>query len=359
MAEWSNTNGNQNVSQLPLSSFYQESTYTDNTWSTTIWTFNPSELPILKPVTPSPLSWGGTGFSLVTYAQSRTASHYLDSSWTSPPWNFPDNELPTLVYPSGTFPNWGGSGFNTITKAQSMMKNTYLDSDWDMERVWVIREGIGLPRHVYRYGTEGNLGDPLEHAKRYIMVEPHIQGTMNWDGVTWKYIQTFYRNPNPPLKGEPGTRVTYAVTPIDENQLWYDPTVGREVPVTFIASAIRDPLGAGGFSKYTNEKVRSDILNNSYSTIINFYFARLSDLPKDNYKLKIQTPTGLIEANTRFSLDGPIIMSTNPDTYELVSIPYVDLSDEMATSVRVSTPDGIKALMKWQDEKDYNLKGTD
>lgn len=239
----------------------------------------------------------------------------------------------------------------------SHLKRKSTFNNWDFERVWVIDDGVSTPRLIHS-GEEGYLGEPGTHAKSYVLVKPHVDGTMNFDGATWKYIDTFFRYPEPAPYGEIGEVVAYSITNQEKKLKIAHPETEEIVPVTFVASGIRDRDGAGGFAYYRPETYREVVVQEDISARVNFYYVEDKYFSKGGLSLSICTPDmGVIKAQVNQAGDDPIRVQIKPN--EIISIPTVSVDDELATTVRVMTPNGIQALQahiesggKWEMEED-------
>lgn len=229
---------------------------------------------------------------------------------------------------------------NRVSPILSKIKQTYLNYNWDMERVWTITNGYTLPRLVYR--VPADLGEGLTHSMTYFYVVPDLEGTMNYKGQTWKSKGAFFRFPDPPLKGTAGQQVTYTIPESDLKQT-IDHKEDGIVDLIWFASGVRDALGAGGFASYQKEKTRTVTVSTSMSATVNFYFTQPHMIPSVAYKVSISTPEGILDT-TAISGREYSVIRFSVGANALMSLILVDRDDDLATQIRVSTPDGIKAL---------------
>lgn len=279
--------------------------------------------------------------SKISSSQSTSMSTYTSRGWSTVIWEIIDNNTPTFTGKKISI--WDKPyQASAITPSASMMSNTYLNHDFDMERVWVINEGNGHPRLIYR-SSDLDLGIPYTHQMRYQRVIPSLEGTMNYLGITWKSLGSFYRYPDPPAPGTDGQVVEYEVGNLEHTV--FAPEQNKNILVKFFASGVRDVDGAGGFSAYNNELVRRVVVTGDASAQVNFYFTEPKFLPSLNYKLSISTPSGIVD----------IIGSDNASAYPIrmqyngiiLGLPTTTLDDPKATNIHVVTDEGIQAFREY------------
>lgn len=239
----------------------------------------------------------------------------------------------------------------TVSPHVIRKKVTYENANWDMERVWYIKEGFETPRLVYR--AEGNLGTPLTHNMTYMYVVPHVKGTMNYMGLTWRYRGTFFSFPSPPANGELGQEVTYSI-PKSAMQHRINNEQDGVIDVVWFASGVRDVDGAGGFSGYNDQSTRTITVGNIASATVNFYFTQRKYIPTTNYKASISTPDGIVDLLVKSPNASNITFTIEPDfNLGLILVP---IDDDTATQIRVATPDGIKSLKAYNEYNDIEMR---
>lgn len=283
------------------------------------------------------------GNTTISRTTSKDVEFYYGAGWGSDSWRQAVDSPPRLVKGySGTpplTPNF--NGLTHKSRHDYLYRSTWVGVGFDMERYWYISENVDIPRLIKRVNTD--LGVPGTHQMRYQHVEPSIDGTMNYMGVTWKSRGSFYRFPDPAIPGVIGETVEYEVGNLEHTI--FDDEQNKNIEVFFLASGIRDIDGAGGFSQYNDELKRSVTITEDASAQVNFYFAEEKYFPTFSFKISISTPEGVIDIIGKGQSSAyPIRMQYND---MMLGLPTVDLMDARASNLHVSTDDGIKAFQTY------------
>lgn len=235
-----------------------------------------------------------------------------------------------------------GNDSKPISSGEAKTEAPYIASNYDVVRVWHVEVGYKYPRLLYRARAE--LGTAYTHNMSYVYVVPHVNGTMNYRGISWKSKSTYFIFPKPPAKGTPGQTVTYSIPDSDLQQTIFHKDDGQ-VDLEWFASGVRDVEGAGGFGGYTNERTRSIKIMDNASATVNFYFTQPKWIPRLNYKVSISTPDGIVDVAITDKNQSALKFTVNSQiTLGLATVP---VDDDNATQIRLAMPESIQALQKW------------
>lgn len=282
-----------------------------------------------------------TANEIITLSESQNIQTFYDNGWKNI-WVMGSDKFPYIDLTQKYEIDMSIVSNRRITFIQAKTPTTYSLNNWDMERVWVQNEGLDLPKLVYR--VKADLGTPLTHGMNYIYVVPHIKGTMNYMGLTWKSRGAFFRFPSPFPVGTLNQEVTYSISNEDLEHRIND-NIDGVIDVKWFASGVRDVQGAGGFSTYNNSRTRTTKVNSQSSALVNFYFTQAKWIPSLNYKVSVSTPDGIADIAVTYKQNAGIRFSVS-SLIEL-GIPTIPIDSNTATQVRVSTQDGVKALQSW------------
>ena len=129
-------------------------------------------------------------------------------------------------------------------------------------------------------------GDPLTTRKSYVAVVPHEDGTMEYEGVVYAFVEFLERFDI--YEGDEGEEVTHSY---GGETLTYN---GEEYD--FLASGVEDPTAPGGYDNYTSDTSRTISLLSDRSNNVNFYYIQKEfKQPEKKNTLKVSNTGGIEE----------------------------------------------------------------